>query len=116
MVLTSERILDIGTTSLFSTSVSQLNYQDIQDVSFSKKGIWALFFKFGTVQLMGNGGALHLVFPGLPEAEQVTEFIASVVKKTKQAPPFEIKEISTAPSLSTAERKKAVKDLFVDDL
>lgn len=55
-VITSERIARIAQPAFFERMLSEAPISNIEEVTFSKKGIFAAIFKFGTVKIILSGG------------------------------------------------------------
>lgn len=60
LLLTTERVLDINRTGFFSQTVSQTTFSDIQDISWSRKGLGATCFVTALFRLFVRGEPLEL--------------------------------------------------------
>ena len=53
-ILTTEKIIEISHSSLFSKEVVELPMEKIQDVSFSIDGVFSALFGYGTVKVISD--------------------------------------------------------------
>jgi len=84
VLVTNERILDLSKEGMFGKSVSQATYNEIQDVSWQRNGLWATLWRYGDVQLVAGGGSIRLIFPCLKNPQQVVDFIISLRNKARK--------------------------------
>ncbi|EKD76390.1 MAG: hypothetical protein ACD_43C00128G0002 [uncultured bacterium] len=50
-IITNQRIIDIERRGLFQTKVREILWEQVTDVQFSQRGLWATVFQYGTVTL-----------------------------------------------------------------
>lgn len=55
LVVTDQRVVDIDQRGFFNRTLMEVEYQDIEEVSFKIKGFWATVFRFGTVLIRTAG-------------------------------------------------------------
>lgn len=74
MVITTERIIDIDQRGLFDREVSEVDFAQIQELRYNKKGILATLFGFGDliVSTASNRDRIELHGVSNPEAVQET--------------------------------------------
>ena len=65
LVVTNQRVVCVRQQGLFDRSVSGLNLQSIQDVSYRIRGIFSTIARVGTVTILGAGSGTVIVFPQL---------------------------------------------------
>ena len=54
--ITSERIVRIAQPGIFERSLSEISIGDIQEVTFKRKGVFAVVLKYGTVKIILSDG------------------------------------------------------------
>lgn len=55
LILTNRNVTQVIQNSLFSRQVSELNLNNVEDVTADKRGIWAMIFNFGEVRIETAG-------------------------------------------------------------
>ena len=73
--VTSDKITQILYTSLFNRKISQLGVGDVQDVTVIQKGIFAHFFKYGTIIVETAGEQQNYHFSFVPNPYEVAKVI-----------------------------------------
>jgi hypothetical protein len=73
--VTSEKIAQVIYVSLFHKKISQLSIGDVQDVTVSKKGIFAYIFNYGTLVVETAGEQQNYTFTFVPDPYQVSKQI-----------------------------------------
>jgi len=73
LILTKQRLLDVSRSGLFKEVISQTDYASIEDVSWSKQGLFAHLLGYGTVTVRYGRGAVQLKFPYLKDPKNLTE-------------------------------------------
>jgi len=80
-ILTNNRIVDFDFISLFSHKVSQATLENIQDVSFEKKGIFQNFFDFGDIKIQTAAEVENFVFERIADPEGCSKQILELISK-----------------------------------
>ncbi len=70
-VITDSHVVDIDQMNLFSRKISELDLQEIQDVSATKKGIFQSFLNYGDVVIQTAGEMENFTFDMIPEPDQL---------------------------------------------
>lgn len=83
-ILTNKQIVDIDFFGLFHRKVSQTTLGNIQDVTYSKAGIFQNFFDYGNLFLQTAGTAMHFEFHSVPDPEGAQKQILDLVAKYKR--------------------------------
>lgn len=73
--VTSEKIAQVMYVSIFHKKISQLSIGDVQDVTVSKKGIFAHIFDYGTLVVETAGEQQNYTFTYVPDPYQVSKQI-----------------------------------------
>ncbi len=73
--ITSEKIAQVLYLSLFNRKISQLSIGDVQDVTVTQKGIFAHFFKYGTLVIETAGEQQNYTFSFVPDPYQAAKMI-----------------------------------------
>ncbi len=85
LLVTSEKIAQILYKSLFDRKVSQLNINDVQDVTFSQVGIFARAFNYGTLVIETAGEQQNYTFTFAPNPHECAkDIIAAHEANVKQ--------------------------------
>lgn len=74
-IITNKRVIDVDQHGFFSKTVSECNYEKIQDVSYTIKGIVATIFKFGSIHIQTAGNVANLELNFLKNPARVQEVI-----------------------------------------
>lgn len=74
-IITTKRVVDIDQHGFFHKVVSECNYDKIQDVSFTVRGIWATLFHFGGIQIQTAGNVANLELKYLKNPNRIQELI-----------------------------------------
>ena len=82
-ILTNKQIVDIDFVGLFHRKVSQTTLGNIQDVTYSKAGLFQNFFDFGDMYIQTAGTAMHFEFHSVPDPEGAQKQILDLVSKYK---------------------------------
>ncbi len=73
--VTNEKIAQILYLTLFHRKVSQLNIGDVQDVTVSKKGVFATIFNYGTLVIETAGEQQNYTFTYVPRPDTAAKTI-----------------------------------------
>ncbi|MFH1366601.1 MAG: PH domain-containing protein [Patescibacteria group bacterium] len=103
-IITNRRVIDVDQHGFFSKTVSECNYEKIQDVSYTIKGVIATIFKFGSINIQTAGNVANLELNFLKNPARVQEMITDQQRKAS-LPIEEDKEI-TKENLLYALRQK----------
>lgn len=103
-IITNKRVIDVDQHGLFSKTVSECNYEKIQDVSYKIKGVIATVFKFGSINIQTAGEVANLELNFIKNPARVQEVITDEQRKASK-PAEEDKEI-TKENLLYALRQK----------
>lgn len=77
LIVTNQRVIRHDQHGLFNTTVTELLYQDIADISFRKKGMSAMVGGYGTIVIRTLGDR-KLVFDRVPNPERIVERINQI--------------------------------------
>jgi hypothetical protein len=83
-VVTSERIVDIEQTGLFSRNIASQKLYRIQDVSADVKGIIPTFLHYGNVMIQTAGTKSNFEFKQIPNPYDVTKKLMNLVNWKKE--------------------------------
>ncbi|MBI4142592.1 PH domain-containing protein [Candidatus Uhrbacteria bacterium] len=85
-VVTNHRIVDIDQRGFFRTAISDIRFEQIEDVAIEIHGIIATIFHLGTIRVRGAGMHAVLELRAIPRPERIQELIGrlrSAAPKTK---------------------------------
>ncbi|HTK05382.1 MAG TPA: PH domain-containing protein [Candidatus Eisenbacteria bacterium] len=74
-IVTSSRVIDIDQRGFFSRTVSEADFDRIQDVSYSIKGMLGTLLKFGTIELQTAGNATNLELQNVHDPKELHHLI-----------------------------------------
>lgn len=74
-IVTSNRVVDIDQRGFFSRTVSEADFDKIQDVSYSIKGMVGTLLKFGTIELQTAGNATNLELQNVHDPKELHHLI-----------------------------------------
>lgn len=77
-IATDRRVVDIDQNRFFNRSVSELLYEDVQDVETKSKGILATFFNYGDVMIQTAGSKPNFTFAQVGNATEVAAIILDI--------------------------------------
>jgi len=83
-ILTNKRIVDIDFYGLFYRSISQTTLPNVQDITFSKGGIFQNFFDYGDIHIQTAGTATNFEFASIPDPEGVQKKILDLIARKKR--------------------------------
>ena len=83
-IITSLRIIDIDQEGFFSRTVSETNYEKIQDVSLRYKGISQTLFKFGDIIIQTAGQVANIELQDVKYPERVQQTIIELQRENNQ--------------------------------
>ncbi len=75
LLVTNMRVIDVDQKGIFSRHVSESSLGAIQDVSWTKKGLWVTLFGMGSVKIQTSGTQAVLEAEDIPSPERVHELI-----------------------------------------
>ena len=61
LYITTHRLIDVAQRSLFHRVVSEISYNEVEDISVSIRGLWGTLFKFGDVRVQTANGTINIV-------------------------------------------------------
>ena len=81
MIVTDRSLIQVLQKGLFNRKVSRLSMANVEDVSAEKKGIFAMIFNFGTLNIQTAGEIDNFIFPLCPDPDEY----AGLVLDARQA-------------------------------
>jgi hypothetical protein len=84
-VITSDRVLNIEQAGLFNRTVSELDLQNIQDITSEVKGILPFFFGYGNVYVQTAAEKGRFIFEQIPKPEEVRKRLLLLVEEERKA-------------------------------
>jgi len=73
--ITTHRIIDVEQQGFFHRTVSDVNYEKIEDVSGNMKGIMRTIFRFGMLTIHTSNEKVKIVLPAIKRPLQVQQYI-----------------------------------------
>lgn len=84
-IVTSTRIVDIDQNGLFHRVNSELEMEQVEDVTFKLKGILGNVFKYGTIEIQTAGTARNFFFEDVPNPAVVAAKIMEIAEYYKSS-------------------------------
>lgn len=78
LIITNQRLIDIDQKKMFHRIVSEVYYNNIQDVSFAIKGILPTLFRFGTLVVQTAANNETIEFDGIRRPERLQAVIVKL--------------------------------------
>lgn len=80
-IVTNYRVISINQKSLFHREYAEIDLDQVQDITYTVKGVFATIMHFGTVQIIGNGKVLELV--DMSDPDELQETIKKLAEKSR---------------------------------
>jgi hypothetical protein len=68
-ILTNRKIVDIDYFNLFYRKISQTTLSNVQDITFTKGGLFQNFFDYGDIHIQTAGTSANFEFTHIPDPE-----------------------------------------------
>jgi uncharacterized membrane protein YdbT with pleckstrin-like domain len=81
IILTDMHLIEVVQRGLFSRSVSQLSMARVQDVSATRKGLFATLLDYGTIEVETAGEVDNFVFNLAPHPQQLADECLAIHEK-----------------------------------
>lgn len=81
--ITTERIINREQNGLFNRVVSELQLDNIQDITAEQKGFFATIFHYGNVHIQSAGEVNRFAFEQIPNPYQIAKIIQKLDEKAK---------------------------------
>ena len=82
LLVTDIRIVDFNQKGLFSSEVSEIIFENIEDISYNKKGVMATIFSYGSLEIQTAAQKMHIEVKGIKNADKIQSLITDI--KTDQ--------------------------------
>ena len=82
-IVTDKRVVDIDQKTILRHVTSELNLEEVQDVSAVIKGIGGNFMNYGTVFVQTAGERENFEFENIPDPNGVAKLILDLQEKLK---------------------------------
>jgi uncharacterized membrane protein YdbT with pleckstrin-like domain len=93
-IITNKRLIVVEQKGLFNREFAEMDLGQINDVTFSIKGIFATILQYGTVIVKGNGSTLELTDLSDPdEVQEMLKKLSEVNRKGKEPENISAKEL-----------------------
>jgi len=86
-IVTEERIVEIAQQGFFSHTVYELAFEQIEDVSYSVKGLLNTFFDVGDVEIQTAGSQRNFLIKRMPHPQRAFEIIHEITEQAKGGVP-----------------------------
>ncbi len=91
LILTTLRVVEVDQRGVFSRFVTEVALPSIQDVTWSRHGVWATLFRMGNVEIQTGGATPRILVTNVSKPDMIHELIndlrhATVPKRTHLSP------------------------------
>lgn len=83
-IITDQRIIDIDQRGFFDRTVSEITYDNIQDVSFRIKGLWQTFLRYGSVFIQTAAVQANIELHSVAAPEKIQQLIIDCQREYRQ--------------------------------
>lgn len=83
-LVTTDRVLDVAQTGLFSRKASELDLARVQDVTSDVKGVIPTLFGFGDVHIQTAGEKNNFTFENVPKPDAIRKRILELVEADRR--------------------------------
>lgn len=105
VVITNKRIIDFDQHGLFVRQLSEAPMVNVQDISLSQKGVWALIFDFGTIKIQTAGTSAVLELSFIRHPRQIHEVLVDLKEQS-------FKQISEKSSAEAWQKDPKLQSFF----
>ena len=81
-IITNMRLVDIDQYSLFARSVTEINIQNVQDVTSESHGLFATLFGYGDVVVQTAGAKQRFTFEMVSHPEEIKKLLLDLYEKS----------------------------------
>jgi uncharacterized membrane protein YdbT with pleckstrin-like domain len=85
-IITNERIINIEQKGLFVRHISELNFQNVQDVTSTVDGLLPTILNYGDVSVQTAGAENRFLFRQVPDPYQVKDLVMNLAKNANNKP------------------------------
>lgn len=89
VIVTDRRLVDIDQEQLFFRRISQLNLEDVEDVTSIVKGFFPSLFNYGSLEVQTAGEARNFEIPNIKHTHEVESIISDLAGQAKKDVPEE---------------------------
>jgi hypothetical protein len=83
-IVTDRRIIDINQNRLFDRQLSELNLEDVEDVSIQISGTLPTLFNYGDVIIQTAGERMNFHFHQVPHPREIASIISDLAEQVKR--------------------------------
>ncbi|HTM68774.1 MAG TPA: PH domain-containing protein [Candidatus Binatia bacterium] len=82
-IVTSDRVVDVDQRGFFSRTVSEADFDKIQDVSYAIKGMAGTILRFGTIEIQTAGNSTNLELQDVHDPKELHHLITDAMHRHK---------------------------------
>lgn len=95
-IITEMRMVDVEQAGLFGREVTEIQIENVEEVTSKATGILATVFNFGNVTVQTSGAQIGFIFENVAHPETVKKLILDLYEQRKSAHPLQaIHEVHT---------------------
>ncbi len=88
-IITEMRMVDVEQSGLFGRKVTEIQIENVEEVTSKAHGILATVFNFGNVTVQTSGAQIGFVFNNIAHPETVKKLILDLYEQRKNAHPLQ---------------------------
>lgn len=114
LIVTTERVVDVERSGWFDETVSSVNYTDIKDVAFRRRGVLAAVFDYGLLTIAVKSREFILEFDHLRHPHRAQSLITEKIEAYRRERRYATIEaiynnfLKIIPELSAVELRRAL--------
>jgi len=83
-IVTSVRLIDVDQEGFFDRTVTELRFDQIQDVHYRSKGLRASLFRYGTLYITTKGDAADIQVNHVPKPQRLQQLVHDLIQATHE--------------------------------
>lgn len=104
-IVTTERIVEIKQNALFNRQISELELEDVEDVSAKVVGFWGTMLGFGTIFVQTAATTEMFEFLRIPKPYEVQKVVLALRSQMEQKSKLELSELFEGKTRSVRQIK-----------
>lgn len=84
-IVTSRRLLIVSRLGFFKKTVTEIQYDQISQMSYQVKGMMQMIGKYGNLELLVTFTSANISIPDMPDPQEILNTISQVMSSAKKA-------------------------------
>jgi len=108
-IVTNERIVEIKQNALFNRQISELELEDIEDVSAKVVGVWGTLLRYGTIFVQTAATTEMFEFLRIPQPYEVQKIVLALRSEMEKESKMELSDLFDGKVRSIQQIKPLIK-------